>query len=161
MEIILYLSVAVIAIAFLVLVIYLSKTLKSLQVTLDNVSHTLAGLEKQLDGVTKETTVLLHKTNSLATDIQQKSENLNTVVTAVKEVGDSVRRFNGSIQKITSSVNTQLEQNKDKISQVVQWSNVLLEIKDKWKMRKQAPYQYNVDEKQMLPPERTREKSRY
>lgn len=161
MEIILYLSVAVIAIAFLVLVIYLAKTLKSLQGTLDNVSHTLAGLERQLDGVTKETTVLSHKTNSLATDIQQKSENLNSVVTAVKEVGDSVRKFNGSIQKITSSVNTQLEQNKDKISQVVQWSNVLLEIKDKWKMRKEDPYQYNVGEKQMLPPERQRERARY
>ncbi|MEW8970845.1 MAG: DUF948 domain-containing protein, partial [Mesobacillus sp.] len=35
MEIILYLSVAVIAIAFLVLVVSLSKTLKSLQTTLD------------------------------------------------------------------------------------------------------------------------------
>ena len=69
---ILYLSVALIAIAFLILVIYLSKTLKSLQGTLDNVATTLSGLEKQLDGVTKETTILLHKTNELASDIQDK-----------------------------------------------------------------------------------------
>lgn len=153
MQIILYVSVAVIAVAFFILVIYLSKTLKSLQVTLDSVSKTLSGLERQLDGVTKETTDLLHKTNSLAKDIQQKSESLNSVVIAVKEVGDSVRNFNGSIQKITSSVNTQIEQNKDKISQVVQWSNVLLEIKEKWKMRKEA------DEKQILPMEK--ERARY
>ena len=66
MILILYLSVALIAIAFLILVIYLSKTLKSLQMTLDNVAKTLSGLEKQLDGVTSETTMLLHKTNALS-----------------------------------------------------------------------------------------------
>jgi uncharacterized protein YoxC len=137
LQIILYLSIAVIAIAFLILVIYLSKTLKSLQVTLDSVSKTLVGLEKQLDGVTRETTELLHKTNALAEDIQHKSENLNSVVVAVKDVGDTVRSFNGSIQKVTTSVNNQFEENKDKIAAVVQWSQIFLEMKDKWKMRKQ------------------------
>ncbi|TCJ04614.1 DUF948 domain-containing protein [Cytobacillus praedii] len=137
MQIILYLSIAVIAIAFLILVIYLSKTLKSLQVTLDSVSKTLVGLEKQLDGVTRETTELLHKTNALAEDIQHKSENLNSVVVAVKDVGDTVRSFNGSIQKVTASVNNQFEENKDKIAAVVQWSQIFLEMKDKWKMRRQ------------------------
>ena len=44
MEIILYLSAAVAAIAFLILVIFLTKTLKSLQVTLDSVSHILTGV---------------------------------------------------------------------------------------------------------------------
>jgi uncharacterized protein YoxC len=134
---ILYLSVALIAIAFLILVIYLSKTLKSLQGTLDNVAKTLSGLERQLDGVTNETTILLHKTNELASDIQQKSENLNSVVDAVKDVGDSVRKFNGSIQSITASMNDQFEENKDKMAQVVQWSQVFLELKDKWQSRKQ------------------------
>lgn len=137
MKIILYLSVALIAIAFFVLVIYLSKTLKSLQGTLESVSKTLIGLESQLDGVTRETTVLLHKTNTLADDIQKKSESLNTVVDAVKEVGHSVQKFNHSLQSITSTVDRQLENNKEKISQVMQWGNVLLELKDKWKSKKQ------------------------
>jgi uncharacterized protein YoxC len=134
---ILYLSVALIAIAFLILVIYLSKTLKSLQGTLDNVAKTLSSLERQLDGVTNETTILLHKTNELASDIQQKAENLNSVVDAVKDVGDSVRKFNGSIQSITTSMNHQVEENKDKMAQVVQWGHVFLELKDKWQGRKQ------------------------
>ncbi len=63
MIIILYLSVALIAIAFLVLVIYLSKTLKSLQLTLKHVASTLEGLEGQMKGITTETAELLHKTN--------------------------------------------------------------------------------------------------
>ena len=72
MIIILYLSVALIAVAFLVLVIYLSKTLKSLQLTLKNVASTLEGLEGQMKGITTETAELLHKTNRLAEDIQEK-----------------------------------------------------------------------------------------
>lgn len=140
---ILYLSAALIAIAFLVLVIYLCKTLKSLHITLDRVSSTLSGLEKQMDGVTSETTKLLHKTNALASDIQHKSESLNSVVDAVKEVGTSVRKFNSSIQAISASVNEQVENNKDKLSQVIQWSSVLLEIKDKWKSRKESQINQN------------------
>lgn len=70
---ILYFSVALIAISFLILVIYLSKTFKTLQVTLDSVSKTLNGLEKQIDGVMSETTDLLKKTNALADDIQEKA----------------------------------------------------------------------------------------
>ena len=105
--------------------------------TLDNVAITLSGLEKQLDGVTSETTMLLHKTNALASDIQQKAENLNSVVDAVKDVGNSVRNFNGSIQKITTTVNQQIDENKDKMAQVIQWSNILLDLKDKWQERKQ------------------------
>lgn len=136
MEIILYLSAALAAIAFFILVLFIGRTLKSLQGTLDHVSHTLAGLEKQLDGVTRETTELLHKTNTLAEDIQEKSERLNVVVDAVKDVGESIGQFNQSVKKITSTVNTQIDQNKERVSQVIQWSNVLLELKDKWAEKK-------------------------
>lgn len=136
LEIILYLSAAVAAIAFFILVLYIGKTLKSVQVTLVSVSKTLDGLEQQLQGVTRETTELLHKTNVLAEDIQKKSESLNSVVDAVKDVGTSIKKFNGTIQNVTSSVDRQVEQNKDKVSQVIQWSNVLLEIKDKWAAKK-------------------------
>lgn len=146
MQIILYLSVALIAIAFFVLVIFLSTTLKSFQVTLTSVSKTLSGLEKQLDGVTAETTILLQKTNALADDIKQKSDSLNSVVEAVKDVGTTVTKFNGTLQSITQSVDKQVEENKEKISQVVQWSNILLELKDKWQARKQAKNEISLVE---------------
>ncbi|MEH7117760.1 DUF948 domain-containing protein [Neobacillus vireti] len=150
MQIILYLSAALIAIAFFVLVIYLAKTLKSLQGTLTSVSHTLDGLEKQLNGVTTETTLLLQKTNALAEDIQQKSESLNSVVEAVKDVGTTVSKFNGTLQNITHSVDQQVEESKEKISQIVQWGNILLELKDKWQARKQPKQEVNVVERQRV-----------
>ncbi|MFL6555998.1 MAG: DUF948 domain-containing protein [Bacillus sp. (in: firmicutes)] len=146
MQIILYLSVALIAIAFLVLVIFLAATLKSFQVTLTSVSKTLIGLEKQLDGVTAETTLLLHKTNALADDIQQKSESLTSVVEAVKDVGTTVTKFNGTLQNITKSVDIHVEESKEKISQIVQWGNVFLELKDKLQARRQAKNEISLNE---------------
>ena len=149
-------SAAVAAIAFLILVIYLSKTLKSLQGTLDSIAHTLTGVEKQLDGVTRETTELLHKTNNLAEDIQQKSSDLNSVVVAVKDVGTSVQQFNRSIQNIHSIVDKQIDQNQEKISQVIQWSNVFLELKERWKTKKAV----HVNDSLECEQERTRRRER-
>jgi uncharacterized protein YoxC len=146
MQIILYLSVALIAIAFFVLVIFLSTTLKSFQVTLTSVSKTLDGLEKQLEGVTAETTILLQKTNSLADDLKQKSESLTSVVEAVKDVGTTVTKFNGTLQNITKNVDKQVEESKEKVSQIVQWSNVILELRDKWQSRKQQKTRVSLNE---------------
>ena len=69
-----------------------------------------------------------------------KSESLNSVVDAVKDVGESVRKFNGSIQNITTSMNHQLEENKDKLVNVIQWGQVIFELKDKWQERRQRKY---------------------
>lgn len=128
MIIILYLSVALIAIAFLILVIYLSKTLKSLQLTLKNVASTLEGLEGQMQGITTETAQLLHKTNQLAEDIQDKSAKLNTVVDAVQGIGGSINQFNTSIKQAAGAVSSSVERNQEKVTDVVSWSNAALEI---------------------------------
>lgn len=137
MIVILYLSVALIAIAFLVLVIFVSKTLNSVKDAVNQMTKTMDGLEGQLQGITSETTMLLHKTNALAEDIQHKAEKLNTVVYAVEEVGTTIKSLNASVRKVTNNVSNQLEQNQDKISQAIQWGNVLKEIKDKWVQKKE------------------------
>lgn len=152
MEVILYISVAIIAVAFFILVVYITRTLRSLQMTLTSVSHTLDGLEKQLQGVTSETTSLLQKTNVLAEDLQQKSESLNGVVSAVKEVGRSVQKFNHSVDRIADRVTSQMNEQEEKISQVVQWGNVALEIRDRFRARKKQPTQ--VEQPIVVPNER-------
>jgi len=138
MIIILYLSVALIAVAFLVLVISLTKTLKSMKITLDRVSKTMEDLEGQMQGITTESTLLLHKTNELAEDIQRKSEKLNSVVYAVQDIGSTIKEFNGSIRKVSSSLSTQVVNNQDKIAQVLQWGSVIKELRDKWMERKES-----------------------
>jgi uncharacterized protein YoxC len=114
----------------------LSKTLKSLQLTLKNVASTLEGLEGQMQGITTETAQLLHKTNQLAEDIQDKSAKLNTVVDAVQGIGGSINQFNTSIKQAAGAVSSSVERNQEKVTDVVSWSNAALEIYKKWKQRK-------------------------
>ncbi|WP_203361455.1 DUF948 domain-containing protein [Bacillus sp. REN10] len=142
MEIILYLSAAIAAIAFFILVLNVSKTLKSVDKTLDSLSRTVDRLEGQMQGITSETTELLHKTNVLAEDIQQKTAQLNTVFYAVKDVSSSVQQLNQSVKNVTTNVASELEKNQHKISQAVQWGSVVKQMVDKFKERKeQAPVQ--------------------
>ena len=85
-------------------------------------------LKAKFKGITRETTDLLHKANRLTEDIQGKVERLNSVVDGVKGIGDSVQNLNGSVDRVTNSITHNISQNEDKISQVVQWSNVAMEI---------------------------------
>lgn len=132
MEWILYISALIVAISFFILVLFVGKTLKTVNKTLENVSGTLSNLEKQMEGVSKETEELLHKTNKLAEDIQHKSESLNYVVDAVKGVGETIHQFNGSIKKASNAVMNKVEKNEEKVAQVLQWSQIVMELKEKW-----------------------------
>lgn len=141
-EIILYISAGVAALAFLILCIGLVLLFLSVKKNLDHISKTLNGVEGQIQGITRETTDLLHKTNRLAEDFQGKSERLNSVVDAVSGIGSSVNNLNKSVDKVTHSITTNISQNEDQISQVVQWSNVAMELFDKWKVRQDRQQAY-------------------
>jgi uncharacterized protein YoxC len=143
----LYVSAIIIAIGFLILVIYVSKTLSAVQHTLIQLSGTVSDLEKQMRGVTKETTELLSKTNQLADDIQKKSESLNTVVIAVKDMGETVQRVNNTFKNISNSVTEKAEINSEKVSQIIQWGNTAIDLWDKWKQKKQSKIINQVEEK--------------
>lgn len=132
MIIILYVSAAVVAVAFFILVIGLVKTMKSVQITLDSVSNTLDDLKDQLEGITTETTLLLNKTNAITEDLQGKVEKLDTVVNAVQEVGHTVHALNNSVQQVSHSVSNTMVRNQDKIAQVVQWGAAINELRGKF-----------------------------
>ena len=61
MEAILYISVGVIAIAFVILVVYIITTLKTLSKALEQVSNTVNNIEGQVKGITTEAESLLQK----------------------------------------------------------------------------------------------------
>lgn len=136
MEWILYLSIALIAIAITILVIYLAKTLKALQATLVNVAKTVESLEKQLDGLTSESTELLHKTNRLAEDVQKKSEALHTVFEGIEGIGNTIKETNESFRDIRDKIAGGVVRQSENVSQAIQWGNAALEIWEKYKFKK-------------------------
>jgi uncharacterized protein YoxC len=133
MIILLYIAALIVAIAFAVLVIYISKVLKETKRTMAHVADTLEGLERQMEGITIETTALLNKTNKLAEDVSEKSLRMNTLVDGIKGIGDTVQDFNRSLRGVSSRITSMSEENKDATAQAVKWGTIALEF---WKKRK-------------------------
>lgn len=137
MKIILYASIALIAVSFFILVIYIARTLTVLQETIRRLTATIDHLDKEVQGITTETTQLLKKTNALADEVQKKVEGLNSLVHAVSDVGATVQSFNRSLRQISSTVTTKVENHREKVTKVMQWGNAFIEIWEKWRERKQ------------------------
>ena len=78
-----------------------------------------------MQGISVETEQLLHKTNALADDIQQKSQSLNKVVAGVDGIGTTIQSLNTKLRNVSDSVTDEIENNADKVAQVVQWSSAI------------------------------------
>ncbi len=146
MENILYISVAVIAVAFLVLVLYIIQTLKSLQKSLNSVTKTVEHLQNQVQVIVKETEHLLKTSNELAEDWKQKSEKLNSVVSAAGELGHTVKQFNTSLKSFSKKVIKRVEEKEEFFSQVAGWGKIAIELKEKWdEVRRRREHQDSVN----------------
>nr|WP_243864274.1 DUF948 domain-containing protein [Alkalibacillus almallahensis] len=121
------------AIGFIVLVIYISRTLKSVTKTLENVASTVGGLEGQLEGVTKETELLLNKTNHLAEDIAGKTEKVNVLFDGIKGIGYTVNQFNESLQKLSEELEEQANEHAAQTSQTIKWGEAAIHLWKKYK----------------------------
>jgi uncharacterized protein YoxC len=130
--IILYLAVAVIAIAFAVLVYFLSQTLSAAQKTMEDVASTLEDVQEQMKGLTEETTELLHRTNGLAVDLQKKSNSLNSVFDAVEGFGQSLGTINTSVKRVSASIENKGMEQSDKVARTVQWGRAAIDLFNRW-----------------------------
>src|SRR5699024_952872 len=91
----------------------------------------------QIDGITKETEELLHRTNRLADNIEEKTTALNGVFSSVKELGDSLGQVNRSIRHVSDVVSTQTVEQSDQIAKAVQWGNIAINFIKKIKSKKE------------------------
>ncbi|MDQ0481154.1 DUF948 domain-containing protein [Guptibacillus hwajinpoensis] len=136
MELILYVAVAVIALVFAVLSVFLIKVLKSTEKTLSNTAKTIDSLQGQIDGLTKETTMILHKTNVLADDVQTKVGQLSPVFQSVKETGDSLHHLTNSLSKLGQSVEKGADAKQGKAAEAANWGSTALAMWEKYRMKK-------------------------
>lgn len=116
------------ALAFVVLVIFLARVLSNVNRTLGSVANTTENLERQLDGITMEVTALLHKTNRLADNVEEKTELLAPVAHALDELGTSLNEVTESVRTVSTSVHSAADENKEQIAQAVRWGTVAVEL---------------------------------
>lgn len=90
-------SVIIIAVAFVVLVAFLTVTLMQTRKTLESV-------RRDLHHVSKEAVELMMRLDALTSDVQSKSESLNFVFRPLKEINKSQRECSNTASEVATWV---------------------------------------------------------
>lgn len=134
-------SVAIATVAFVVLVVYVVKTLNVARSSIAEVERTLSDVRQQVDQLSKETTQLIQNTTHITADVQQKMASLDQLFHSVKDAGEAVHQVTTSAKQVsatvTRTVNENVEEalrlNKNRMADIVQWAAVGLSLWQKWK----------------------------
>ena len=108
-------SVLIIAIAFVVLVIFLIRALNNLSNVLSGVNETVEKLPDQLDEVMKETGTVIHNSNDTLADVNEKLRALNPLFYILGDAGEASRKLSSSLVDVTKSMKQNTEEGKEKV----------------------------------------------
>lgn len=138
------LSVAVIAAAFVALTIYLIITLRSVNDSVQHVSKTLEKVQLQVDEVTRETVIMMRTTNQITEDLHKKLKQVDALFESVGDVGEAVNQVTSSMKQvsatvtksITHGVQSGVNKQQKRIDEVIQWTNVAANLWQKYQALK-------------------------
>lgn len=117
MDMIWQISVGVVALAFVVLVIFLVRTLATLQKSLTEINHTLTEVREDLNGVSTEVKGLIRNTNQITLDVRTKMKSLDSVFETVDNVGATLEVVTSTVRNASTRYLTGVNQNMNKVEQ--------------------------------------------
>lgn len=97
-------SVAVIALAFVALVIFLIKVLQSAAKSLDNVSSTLVDVQKTIEELTYEVKQTIRNVNDITVDVDHKLKQVDPLMETVKNLGEILNEVTLSSKDLSTRV---------------------------------------------------------
>ncbi|MCR8636896.1 DUF948 domain-containing protein [Paenibacillus radicis (ex Xue et al. 2023)] len=109
-------SVAVIAVAFVVLVAFLIVTLRSMTALLAQTHTTMQNLQVEVKGLAKEASDVLRHTNAVTEDVLNKLHSLEPTFDSMKQVGEAVEEITSTVKHASVSVARTI---KDKVDEDV------------------------------------------
>lgn len=92
-------SIALVAIAFAALVVYLILLIIALRKTLHQTDRTMVQVRKQLDELSPQAQKIIEHTNQLSFDIKRKMEALNPIFNALGNLGEMAEHKTFALKK--------------------------------------------------------------
>lgn len=93
------LSAAIAAIAFVFLVFYLIQTLKSLKLSLDQITLSMGQMKDEVSQISSEVQDVILNTNEMAMDVRGKLAKLNHLFSSVNDIGQVIHEFTTSVKQ--------------------------------------------------------------
>ncbi|MDQ0495031.1 MULTISPECIES: DUF948 domain-containing protein [Paenibacillus] len=102
-------SIFIIAIAFAVLVIFLIKTLKAAQGSLDKVTLTLQDVQKTVDELSYEVKQTVRHANDITADVDHKLKQIEPVMESVKNLGEVLSEVTLAAKQASTALMTRFQ----------------------------------------------------
>ncbi|MDR9857076.1 DUF948 domain-containing protein [Paenibacillus sp. VCA1] len=97
-------SVAVIAAAFAVLVIYLIKTLLAAKASLEKTTQTLQEIQQTIDELGYEVKQVVRQASDITRDVRHKMEQIDPVMDSVKHLGEALSEITLAAKQASAAV---------------------------------------------------------
>ncbi|CAM4323462.1 DUF948 domain-containing protein [Paenibacillus alkaliterrae] len=114
MDSILQISVAVIAVAFVVLMYFLVQTLKTLTGALEETKKTIGQLREEVSQISVDVKEAVHHTNAMTMDVRSKLRSLDMIFTSVNDIGHAIHAFTGAARESAASLTAALKKERQK-----------------------------------------------
>ncbi|NIK80219.1 uncharacterized protein YoxC [Paenibacillus castaneae] len=114
MDIVIQISVAVIAVAFLVLLYSLVQTLKTLRGTLEETRETIGQLRTEVTQISVDVKEAIHNTNEMTRDVRTKLRSLDVLFTSVNDIGHAIHSFTGVARESAASLVSSIKRESNK-----------------------------------------------
>lgn len=135
-------SVAVIALSFVVLVIYSIRTLHAAKQSMEQVNQTLQNVQRQLDELGQETLQWMQNTNRLTTDVQKKLKSTDSFFQSVGQTGEAVEQVTATVKQvsaaITANVDETFKSNQTRMKAFIGWAGLAMDAWQRWKSKPQG-----------------------
>ncbi len=109
-------SVALIALAFVALVVYLIRILIKGMGSLEETNKTLVEVRNAIHGLTKESKQLIHTANQITTDVKGKIRTVEPIFESAHDVGEALNSVTRTVKQAASAIGDALHPAKETVS---------------------------------------------
>ncbi|MCP3765012.1 DUF948 domain-containing protein [Domibacillus sp. A3M-37] len=96
-------SVAAIAIAFILLVVFLIRLFQKGVVTLGETNRTLVEVRNAVHGLTQESSKLIHTANEVTVDAKHKMRTVDPLLESAQDVGEVLHNITNTVKQAANS----------------------------------------------------------
>ncbi|MEI3600159.1 MULTISPECIES: DUF948 domain-containing protein [unclassified Oceanobacillus] len=129
-----YLSILLVAIAFLITVVYICFVLKRVTNTIQTLRGTIGSAEERVEKMTPVLSQTIKETDELMADVTEKVQATDSMFDSVQLFGESVQSANTALQNgLGNLTDEEMDRKVKPFIEGIKWSEVAVQLYGTWK----------------------------